>query len=128
MEAERPVRSGGEHAVEPQRVEMDVEFQPGAEANETIDTEAERLAAARDHIPGSVWLLPLTVASLGCITSSYASGAEGERSAFSGIVLPFLVAVVITVIFDLADPRRGLIRITRQPLVDLQQSMQATQR
>jgi len=96
--------------------------------NETIDAEAERLAAGRNRIPGSVWLLLLTVASLGCITSSYTSGATGERSAFSGIVFPLLVAVVITLIFDLADPRRGSIRITQQPLVDLQQAIQATQR
>jgi hypothetical protein len=96
--------------------------------NETIDVEAERLAAGRNRIPGSVWVLLLTVAALGCITSSYASGADGARSAFSGIVLPLLVSVVITLIFDLADPRRGLIRITQQPLVDLQQAIQATQR
>jgi hypothetical protein len=96
--------------------------------NETIDVEAERLAAGRNRIPGSVWVLLLTVAALGCITSSYTSGADGARSAFSGIVLPLLVSVVITLIFDLADPRRGLIRTTQQPLVDLQQAIQATQR
>jgi hypothetical protein len=33
--------------------------------NETIDTEAERLAAARNTVPGAVWLLLLAVASLG---------------------------------------------------------------
>jgi hypothetical protein len=96
--------------------------------NETIDTEAERLAAARNRIPGTVWLLLLVVASLGCVTSSYLAGAEGARSAFSSIVFPLLVAVVITLIFDLADPRRGFIRITQQPLVDLQQAIRATER
>jgi hypothetical protein len=35
------------------------------------------------------------------------------------------VAVVIALIFDLADPRRGLIRITQEPLVDLQKTIQA---
>jgi len=34
------------------------------------------------------------------------------------------VAVVITLIFDIADPTRGLIRITQQPLIDLQQAIQ----
>src|SRR5690242_2073781 len=32
--------------------------------NETIDTEAERVAAGRHRIPGTVWLLLLAVASL----------------------------------------------------------------
>jgi hypothetical protein len=92
--------------------------------NDTIDVEAERLAAGRNRVPGTVWLLLLTVASLGCITGSYAAGAEGERSAFSSFVLPLLVAVVITLIFDIADPSRRLIRITQQPLIDLQQAIQ----
>jgi len=39
-----------------------------------------------------------------------------------------LVAVVIILIFDLADPRRGFIQITQEPLVDLQQAIQAPQR
>ncbi|TMB76157.1 MAG: DUF4239 domain-containing protein [Chloroflexi bacterium] len=96
--------------------------------NETIDTEAERLAAARDRIPGTVWLLLLTVASLGCVTSNYIAGADGARSVFSSIVFPLLVAVVIILIFDLADPSQGLIRITQQPLVDLQDAIQANVR
>ncbi len=96
--------------------------------NETIDAEAERIAAGRDRIPGTVWLLLLTVASLGCITSSYIAGADGARSVFSSIVFPLLVAVVIILIFDLADPRRGFIQITQEPLVDLQQAIQAPQR
>jgi hypothetical protein len=94
--------------------------------NETIDTEAERLAAGYNRIPGTVWLLLLIVASLGCVTSTYDAGAEGSRSAFSSIVFPLLVAVVIMLISDLADPRRGLIRTTQQPLVDLQQAIQAS--
>jgi hypothetical protein len=96
--------------------------------NDTIDVEAERLAAGRNRVPGTVWLLLLTVASLGCITGSYAAGAEGERSAFSSLVLPLLVAVVITLIFDIADPSRGFIRITQQPLIDLQQAIQVRPR
>jgi len=92
--------------------------------NDTIDTEAERLAAARNRIPGTVWILLLTVAALGCMTSTYLAGEEGVRSAFSSIVFPLLVAVVILLIFDLADPRRGLIRTTQQPLVDLQHAIQ----
>src|SRR5262249_18175703 len=75
--------------------------------NETLDAEAERLAAARNSIPGTVWFLLLTVAALGCLASSYGAGGERVRSAFSSLVFPLLVAVVITLIFDIADPRRG---------------------
>jgi hypothetical protein len=94
--------------------------------NETIDTEGERLAASRNHVPGSVWLLLLFVASIGCFTSSYGAGAQGARSAFSSISLPFLIAVVITLIADVASSRRGFIGVSQQPLIDLQQAIQPT--
>ena len=94
--------------------------------NETIDTEAERLAASRNRIPGVVWLLLLIVASLGCVTSSYGAGAEGARSAFTSFVLPLLITVCMTLIFDVANPRQGFIGVSQQPLLDLQESIKAT--
>ena len=47
--------------------------------NETIDTDAERIAAMRAGIPGGVWLLLIMVAAFGCVTTSYGAGAEGAR-------------------------------------------------
>ena len=96
--------------------------------NDTIDSETERVAAGRNRVPGTVWLLLLIVASLACVSSSYVAGAVGPRSAFVGIVFPLIVAVVIMLIFDLADPRRGMIRVTQQPLVDLREAMRASDR
>src|SRR5262249_4557092 len=45
--------------------------------NETIDSEAERLAVGRHRVPGAVWLLLFTVASLACGSSGYFAGAGG---------------------------------------------------
>jgi hypothetical protein len=94
--------------------------------NETIDTDAERVAASRNRIPSAVWLLLLIVASLGCLLSSYAAGAYGTRTAFSSLVLPLLIAVVMTLIFDLANPHKGMIGVSQQPLVDLQLAIRAS--
>jgi hypothetical protein len=94
--------------------------------NDMIDAEGERIGASRARIPPSVWLLLLIVAGLGCLTSSYAAGVEGARTVFSSFVLPLLIAIVITMIFDIMHPRKGLIGISQQPLVDLQQSIRAT--
>ncbi len=91
--------------------------------NDMFDVESERLAASRVHIPAVVWLLILVVASLGCLTSSYVAGIEGSRSPFSSMVLPLLIAVVMTMIFDLMNPSRGMIGISQQPLIDLQRSI-----
>jgi len=95
--------------------------------NETIDTEAERVAAMRNRVPDSIWLLLLIVASLGCLTSNYSAGAQGARFPFSSLLLPLLIAVVLTLISDIASPHQGFITVSQQPLVDLQQAIQPTQ-
>lgn len=92
--------------------------------NETIDVDAERLAAGRARIPAGVWLLVIMVAACGCFTTSYGAGAEGERSTLGGVFLPLLFTVVIVLIFDLSHSRQGMITVSQQPMVDLLQSIQ----
>ena len=91
--------------------------------NETIDTDAERIAAMRARIPGGVWLLLMMVAALGAFTTGYSAGAEGARTMLSNVLLPLMLTVVIVLIFDISHPRTGLIVVSQQPLLDLQQSM-----
>jgi len=92
--------------------------------NETIDTNAERIAAARARIPGGVWLLVVLVAAAGCFATSYGAGAAGARTKLNSVFLPLLFIVVIVLIFDLSHPRKGMITVSQQPLLDLQQSIQ----
>ena len=92
--------------------------------NETIDLDATRLNALRSRVPSAVWLLVLIVAGAGCFASGYGAGASGERTGFSGGMLPVLIAVVITLIADFDRPRQGLISVSQQPLLDLKQSFQ----
>jgi hypothetical protein len=91
--------------------------------NETIDLDATRLAAMRNHVPGSVWLLLLLVAGCGCWATGYAAGAAGKRTAFSQAILPALIAVVITILVDFDATRRGLIGVSQQSLVLLKQGL-----
>ncbi len=92
--------------------------------NETIDLDAARLHALRSHVPGAAWLLVLFVAGVGCYISGYAAGVSKTHSAFSTVLLPLLVAVVVTLISDLDAPRQGLIGISKKPLLDLKQSLE----
>jgi hypothetical protein len=92
--------------------------------NDMIDTSAERITAHRNRIPIAVWVLLLIVAAIGCLTSAYGSGAQGVRSAFTGILLPTLITVVIILIFDILDTHQGSVSISQQPLQDLLQTMQ----
>ena len=95
--------------------------------NEIIATDTERIAAMRAGIPIGVWLLLIVVAACGCVTTTYASGAEGVRAKLGSVFLPLLITVVIVLIFDISHPRVGLIHIGQQPLADLQQSIQRKQ-
>ncbi len=91
--------------------------------NETIDLDASRVAASRNHVPGVVWLLLMVVAGCGSWASAYGSGAVGPRSAFSQFVFPILIGIVITLIADIDRPQKGLIGISQVPLEELLESM-----
>jgi len=92
--------------------------------NELIDLDAERLAASRNHVPNSVWMLLLIVASTVCWTTGYSTGlGEAGRHALPMIVLPVLLAIVTTIIADIDNPRRGLIKVSQQSMVDLQRTL-----
>lgn len=91
--------------------------------NEMIDTDAERITAARNMIPNGVWLLLMLVAASGCLTSAYGSGAQGVRSAFTSAFLPLLISVVIMLIFDLMHTHEGIVSVSQQPMLDLQRSL-----
>jgi hypothetical protein len=91
--------------------------------NETIDFDATQLHAFRTRVPGSVWILVLAVAIVGCCATGYRAGSSGARAGFSDVALPLLLAIVITLVVDLAHPQGGLILIDQRPLLDLQNSL-----
>ncbi len=91
--------------------------------NDMIDTDAERISASRNHIPDTVWLLVVLVASFGCYTSAYGSGAQGARSNFTSFFLPLLITVVIGLVFDIDHALQGVIGVSQQPMLDLKASV-----
>ena len=91
--------------------------------NVMIDTEAKRVSAGRNHIPAGVWVLVVLVASFGCYTSAYGSGAEGARSNFTSFFLPLLLTFVIALVFDIDHALQGVIGVSQQPLLELRESL-----
>lgn len=96
-----------------------------ATLNEMIDTDAERIDAGRNNIPVLVAILVTVVAGFGCLMTAYGAGAHGARTGFANTALPLLITVVIVLIFDFTHSQQGFINISQQPLLDLQQTMQA---
>ena len=93
--------------------------------NQLIDTDVERIAAARNQVPAGVSVVLIVVAGLGCWISAYAAGDNKIRSALTSVLLPLLVSLVILLIFDLTWERRGVIGISQKPLIDLQELFRA---
>lgn len=91
--------------------------------NETIDHDTTRKAAIRNQVPGAVWTLLLVLSACGAWASGYGGGTAGIRSSFNQYVFPVLIAVVIALITDIAQPRKGLVSIDQEPLTDLLKSM-----
>jgi hypothetical protein len=55
----------------------------------------------------------------------YASGVAGHRASFATYILVTLIVFLVFIIIDLDRPRRGLIEVSQQSLVDLQLSREA---
>ena len=91
--------------------------------NDTIDLQATRLAATRSIVPETVVLLLLMVAVATAAIVGYNSGLSSRRHLFAGIILIVLIALIIWVLIDLDRPARGLILISQQSMIDLQQTL-----
>jgi hypothetical protein len=91
--------------------------------NEMIDLHAKRLTAMENHVPESALILLYFLATLAVWFVGYVSGVAGLRNLFVTILLPILIAAVIHVIIDIERPRRGLIKVGQQRLVELRQTL-----
>ena len=89
--------------------------------NDTIDLQAKRLAAFRNRVPETViWLLlGVSVAAAGIV--GYSNGLGNRRQVFGVLTLIVLITIIIWVIFDLDRPRRGLILVSQESMIGLQQ-------
>jgi hypothetical protein len=77
--------------------------------------------ALHNHVPETV--IYVMVALLAGMVVGFAFGVGGHRQLFSTCVLSLSITLVLAVIIDLDRPRAGLIRVSQQPLLDLQQRL-----
>lgn len=91
--------------------------------NDTIDSESTRSAASRATIPGAIWVILAVVSIVTFWSTGYSSGIAGKRSFFLLMGLPVLIAVVMSLIYDLNRPHKGFIRTDYTSLMELRSSM-----
>ena len=91
--------------------------------NDVIDVRAKRLTATENHVPEPVLFFLFLFAALAVAAVGYGCGLGGGRNFFSTLTFAVLIALATLVILDLDRPRRGLIRISQRPMLDLRDSL-----
>jgi hypothetical protein len=92
--------------------------------NQLIDLHAERLLVGlRSRIPPVIWIGLVGLAVLGIGSVGYQAGLSATRRSPAMLSLIIAFCLVLTLIADLDRAHEGLLRVSQQALVDVQQSM-----
>lgn len=92
--------------------------------NELIDLHGSRVAASRRHMPMVLLGLLITSSAVSVASVGYGCGVAGKRNGVLTTALAFLIAGTLWAIIDMDHPRKGLIRVGQQPMLDLQASLE----
>jgi hypothetical protein len=90
--------------------------------NEMIDLHSKRLAAFRNRVPFSIYLVLLIVSIITLWLVGYYFGRR-QRGRILTTVVVLLLASVMWLIMDLDQPMRGAIRASQQSLIELHQDL-----
>ena len=91
--------------------------------NQMIDLEATRWASFAGHIPRSVICVNVFIAMLAAALLGYGFGLVGKRQIVPILMLALSISAVLTVIVDLDRPWQGYIRVSQQPMIELQKQL-----
>lgn len=87
--------------------------------NELIDAYGRRIASIDKHVPESVLFLLSIVFIVAGGISGYAQGIASQRPTFINYISVGVFVLIVFLVIDLDHPRRGLIQVSQQSLMDL---------
>jgi hypothetical protein len=93
--------------------------------NETIEQYAVRLMAVRTRVAAPIWFALYTLTFLSLFAMGYHVALSETTRSPAAISLALSFALVICLVADLDRPHEGSLRVSQQPLIDLQATMQA---
>jgi hypothetical protein len=97
-----------------------------ASLNETIDIHAERIFAIEySRVPFSIIFIVLVVGVLTFVAIGFNNNLYKARNAVILTIVVLVFSLVISLIIDLDRPNDGLLRVSQQPLIDLQEQLNA---
>lgn len=94
--------------------------------NEVIDVHSKRVTLGlRSRIPASIWFALYFVTILAMAAMSYHGGLTGASRSLAVFALALTFSGVIVLIADLDRPQEGLLRVSQQAMIDLQNTLNA---
>ena len=94
-----------------------------AAMNDAIDMHERRHRSLQDRVPDAVIVLLFAVSALALGQVAYSGGLSGRRWQISNLTFAFVIAVVLVIILDIDRPRRGLVQVSQDSMLRLQQSL-----
>lgn len=95
-----------------------------ASLNELIELHQSRVTTGLQYrIPATVWMAVYLLSVLSMLAVGYQVGMSGMRRLRGTPVLTGSFALVILMIADIDRPGEGLIRVSQQPIADVQRMM-----
>jgi hypothetical protein len=95
-----------------------------AALNDMIDMHEKRNRSVKDHVPDAVIWLLFAVSALALGQVAYSSGLSGRRRQVANVTFAFVIALVLVIILDIDRPRRGLVQVSQESMLRLQQSLE----
>ena len=75
------------------------------------------------RVPDTVLALLFIGSALSLAVVGYSAGLKGKRGVVVAVVLVVALGVVLSLVVDLDRPQDGLVRVSQQPLVDVQRQI-----
>jgi hypothetical protein len=91
--------------------------------NNMFDLENSRWIGFVAHVPKGVIYLDMLMGLVAALMVGYEFGVTGHRHPLSEALLIVSITMVMVVIVELDRPHSGLIRVSQQPLIDLQRRL-----
>jgi hypothetical protein len=91
--------------------------------NDVIDMHEKRHRSIEDRVPEVVFYLLYLVSAFALGQIAYSSGLSGHRHPVANVLFACCIALVLVIIMDIDRPRRGLIQVSQESMLRLQESL-----
>lgn len=88
--------------------------------NDVIDSQGKRNALLQMHVPEVVLILLFVVFVSSGGIMGYSAGLSGKRMVAPIILVSLLITLIVFIIIDLDRPKRGLIQVNQEVMIELQ--------